>query len=114
FHILKFICNSVPVVQFGGWLVFMSTGWTLFQREPDQARESVQKKITTDDIAARAFYPLTLPLTVGPGSISVAITIGADQAPHESNLVRLSAAIIGPALVAVTVYVSYCLAERVG
>jgi multiple antibiotic resistance protein len=111
-HILNFFGISVPVVQIGGGLVVMSTGWTLLQREPDQTRESVQKKITTDDIAARAFYPLTLPLTVGPGSISVAITIGADQAPHESNVVRLSAAIIGPALVAVTVYLSYRFAER--
>ena len=33
------------------------------------------------DLAARAFYPMTLPLTVGPGSISVAITLGA-QAPR--------------------------------
>ena len=30
-------------------------------------------------IETRAFYPLTLPLTVGPGSISVAITIGANH-----------------------------------
>ena len=26
-----------------------------------------------------AFYPLTLPLTVGPGSISVAVTLGANS-----------------------------------
>ncbi|MBV9501040.1 MAG: MarC family protein [Acidobacteriaceae bacterium] len=113
-HILSFFGISVPVVQIGGGLVVMSTGWTLLQREPEQARESVQRKITADDIAARAFYPLTLPLTVGPGSISVAITIGADTAPHESNLVRLSAAIVGPALVAITVYLSYRFAERLG
>ncbi len=113
-HILKFFGISVPVVQIGGGLVVISTGWTLLQREPDQARESVQRKVTGDDIAARAFYPLTLPLTVGPGSISVAITIGANQVPHNSNLVRLSAAIIGPALVAATVYLSYRFAERLG
>ena len=113
-HILNFFGISVPVVQIGGGLVVMSTGWTLLQREPEQARESVQRKVTSDDIATRAFYPLTLPLTVGPGSISVAITLGADQSPHRSNLMRLSAAIIGPALVAATVYLSYRFAERLG
>ena len=32
---------------------------------------------TDDDILANAFYPYTLPITVGPGSISVAVTLGA-------------------------------------
>lgn len=111
-HILDFFGISVPVVQIGGGLVVMSTGWTLLQREAEDARVSVQRKITTQDIANRAFYPLTLPLTVGPGSISVALTLGADQAPHRS-LVRLFSAVLGPALVAVTVYVSYRFAERI-
>ena len=29
------------------------------------------------EVGRRAFYPLTFPLTVGPGSISIAITLGA-------------------------------------
>jgi multiple antibiotic resistance protein len=111
-HILDFFGISVPVVQIGGGLVVMSTGWTLLQRDAEQERESVQRKITTQDIANRAFYPLTLPLTVGPGSISVAITLGADQAPHRGSLIRLASAVIGPALVAITVYLSYRFAER--
>ena len=32
---------------------------------------------TLQDALDHAFFPLTLPLTVGPGSISVAITLGA-------------------------------------
>ena len=49
---------------------------------------------------------------MGPGSISVAITIGATQTPHRSHLVSLSAAVLGPALVALSVYLSYRFAER--
>ena len=30
-----------------------------------------------EDALQHAFFPLTLPLTVGPGAISVAITLGA-------------------------------------
>jgi multiple antibiotic resistance protein len=114
-HILSFFGISIPVVQVGGGLVVMSTGWTLLQqREDEQSRAHVEKrKITREDIANRAFYPLTLPLTVGPGSISVALTLGVNEAPQRSNLVRLIAAIIGPALVALTVYLSYRFAERV-
>ncbi len=112
-HILKFFGISIPVVQIGGGLVVMSTGWMLLQREAEEARESAQRKITTQDISNRAFYPLTLPLTVGPGSISVAITLGADQLASRASIVRLIAAVIGPALVAATVFLCYRFAERI-
>lgn len=111
-HILDFFGISIPVVQVGGGLVVIATGWTLLRSEAEKTRASAEKKITCQDIANRAFYPLTLPLTVGPGSISVALTLGANQTPHRSSLVRLSAAIIGPALVAITIYLSYRFAER--
>jgi len=113
-HILSFFGISIPVVQVGGGFVVMSTGWALLQqREAEHSRAQAQKKITIRDIANRAFYPLTLPLTVGPGSISVALTLGVNEAPQRSNLVRLIAAIIGPALVALTIYLSYRFAERI-
>lgn len=114
-HILTFFGISIPVVQVGGGLVVMFTGWTLLQqRDAEQSHTQVEKKkISKEDIADRAFYPLTLPLTVGPGSISVALTLGVNEAPQRSNLVRLVAAIVGPALVAITIYLSYRFAERI-
>ena len=112
-HILNFFGISIPVVQVGGGLVVIATGWTLLQREPEEARVSSQKKVTKQDISNRAFYPLTLPLTVGPGSISVAITLGADQWPGGNGVIRLLAALIGPALVAATVFLSYRFAETI-
>ena len=112
-HILDFFGISIPVVQVGGGLVVISTGWTLLRSEAQQLRAQADKKISSQDIANRAFYPLTLPLTVGPGSISVALTIGANQSPHRDSVTRLMAAIIGTALMAATIYLSYRYAERV-
>lgn len=111
-HILDFFGISIPVVQVGGGLVVTSTGWMLLHQNAQESREVAQKKITNEDIADRAFYPLTLPLTVGPGSISVALTLGANHPPHESSIVRLLAAVIGPALVAFSIYLSYRFAHR--
>src|SRR6201996_61985 len=65
-HILDFFGISIPVVQVGGGLVAISTGWTLLQSEAQESRAQAEKKISSQDIANRAFYPLTLPLTVGP------------------------------------------------
>ena len=73
-HILNFFGISIPVVQVGGGLVVVSNGWAMLKQkeEPDRGRD-VQKKVDLQDIFRNAFYPLTLPLTVGPGSISVAM-----------------------------------------
>jgi multiple antibiotic resistance protein len=112
-HILDFFGISIPVVQVGGGLVVVSTGWMLLRSEAQATRAQAEKKISSQDIANRAFYPLTLPLTVGPGSISVALTIGANQSPHRDSITRLIASLIGTALMAATIYLSYRFAERV-
>src|SRR5277367_2620400 len=68
-HILHFFGISLPVVQVGGGLVVISTGWTLL-RQPDQDganEKGATKECQEADYARQAFYPLTLPLTVGPG-----------------------------------------------
>ena len=63
------------------------------------------------EVGRRGFYPLTFPLTVGPGSISIAITLGARD---EARLLagHVIADIVGIAIVAVTVYLSYRFASR--
>ena len=65
-------------------------------------------------IASRAFYPLTLPITVGPGTISVAITIGANHPRNvHSLLINGTADAIGAALIALTVFACYRYADLV-
>jgi multiple antibiotic resistance protein len=60
-----------------------------------------------------AFYPLTLPLTVGPGSISVAITLGANSTRHYGfHLMIIVAALIAMALVAVGILLCYGLSDQ--
>lgn len=112
-HVLDFFGLSIPVVQVGGGLVVVAAGWRLLNRDEQETRSEQQRKLSTRDIANRAFYPLTLPLTVGPGSISVAITLGANQAPHRDIRLQLASAIIGPALVALTIFLSYRFAENI-
>jgi multiple antibiotic resistance protein len=113
-HILHFFGISIPVVQVGGGLVVISNGWAMLKQkeESDRGRE-VQKKVDLEDIFRNAFYPLTLPLTVGPGSISVAITLGANLPRHLGpNLRAMAAAVIGSATVTVSIYLCYAFADR--
>jgi multiple antibiotic resistance protein len=73
----------------------------------------VGQNVNLQQIFRNAFYPLTLPLTVGPGSISVAITLGANEPRHLGpNLWIILAAVIGSALVALSIFLCYGFADR--
>src|SRR5260370_9256130 len=103
-HILDFFGISIPVVQVGGGLIVISNGWAMLKSKEETDRgPAVQKKVNMTDISRSAFYPLTLPLTVGPGSFSMAITLGANEPPHpRPNLLPLSAASIASPSAAAT------------
>ncbi len=72
-HVLSFFGISLPVVQVGGGMIVVSAGWALLKQKDENEREAVERSVSGRDVLRDAFYPLTLPLTVGPGSISVAI-----------------------------------------
>jgi len=110
--VLRLFGLSVPVVQFAGGLVLCSLGWRLLT---DDAPEAAPAAAPQDvNAISRAFYPLTLPLTVDPGAISVAVTIGANHASSIARiLIALLGAIIGVAVISGTVWLTYRYAERV-
>lgn len=114
-HVLSFFGISLPVVQVGGGLIVVSTGWALLKQNYDDDRQDVKESIQPTDPFHNAFYPLTLPLTVGPGSISVAITLGAN-APHPQglNIVGILTAMVGCLLLAASIFLCYGFSDRLG
>lgn len=112
-NILTFFGISIPVVQVGGGLIVISNGWTMLKRNEEADRADAHRKVNPSDILRSAFFPLTMPLTVGPGSISVAITLGANEPRHfGANLLPILAAVVGSALVAVSIYICYGFSDR--
>lgn len=113
-HILGFFGISLPVVQVGGGLVVISTGWALLRQSDDRdSSEDVKKPCSEANYMRQAFYPLTLPLTVGPGSISVAITVGANRPEGaEWRWPLIVGLVMGAVLIAISIYLSYRFAER--
>lgn len=115
--ILSFFGITLAVIQITGGLILASTGWTLLNQ---QVAASSQEKAseTLEDALQHAFYPLTLPITVGPGCISIAITLGAHlrhQAGEgfEHGYPRhFLAALLGMFLVCVLVWLCYGNANR--
>jgi multiple antibiotic resistance protein len=116
-HILAFFGISLPVVQVGGGLIVISTGWTLLRQSNDDgtSENGGRKECNEADYARQAFYPLTLPLTVGPGSISVAITVGANRPEgSEWRWPLIVGMLLGSLVISASIYWSYRFAERLG
>jgi multiple antibiotic resistance protein len=112
-HVLNFFGVSLPVVQVGGGLVVVSIGWGMLMQKEEangEGREGVEP--SDQDVFGRAFYPLTLPLTVGPGSISVAITLGANSTRYGFRIWPILAALIAMGLIAISIYLCYAFADR--
>jgi multiple antibiotic resistance protein len=111
-HVLGFFGVSLPVVQVGGGLVVVAIGWKMLMQR-DEPGDAARKSVQPQDVFRRAFYPLTLPLTVGPGSISVAITLGANSTHRYGvHILIILAALVSTALIGVSIFLCYGFADR--
>jgi multiple antibiotic resistance protein len=109
--VLKIFDLSVPVVEVAGGAVLCRLGWELLHSDaPTQSN-------TTDPEAAaetRSFYPLTMPVTVDPGVIAVAIAIGANHGHALANpAIGYFAAVAAVCVIGLCVWLTYRYAERV-
>jgi multiple antibiotic resistance protein len=114
-HLLVFFGITLPVVRIAGGLVLIAFAWKLLHNGADvddkRSAEPVSHSTVPD-----SFYPLTMPLTVGPGSISVAIALGSQWPGGPPSLPQLAllggSAIAGIIALALTIYTCYRFAKR--
>ena len=111
-HVLVFFGITLPVVRIAGGLAVSAFAWQLLR---DGAAKQQEVDEAQGTAPVEAFYPLTMPLTVGPGSISVAIALGAQRPAEATDFASISliggAAIIGLAAIALTVFFCYRFAD---
>lgn len=110
---LEFFGIQLPVVRIAGGFVVAALGWKLLTQE--QWSDHTAGVPGVSDKKVGSFYPLTMPMTVGPGSMSVAITIGSRKPagmPRYSQLAEhASGALLGLLAIAISIYVAYRFAE---
>jgi multiple antibiotic resistance protein len=110
--VLRMFGLSVPIVQLSGGAVLCALGWKMLTQDTDAHADAAA--IDGQGAIAKAFYPLTLPLTVDPGAISVAIAIGANHAHGvERVIIGILASVAGIALIAGAVWLAYHYADRI-
>jgi multiple antibiotic resistance protein len=77
-HILRFFGISMPALRIAGGLVVAATGWSMLHAAPvSHGHATSTANFVT--IQRMAFFPLTIPLTSGPGTIATAIAIGTNR-----------------------------------
>lgn len=112
-HVLMFFGISLPIVRIGGGLLVMATGWRLLG---DHGQDAIRTQVATsqaevwsdDELKVRSFYPISFPLTVGPGTIAASITLGANT-PNRllDQVISLGSAAVGAALTALVIFLCY-------
>ena len=82
--ILNFFGISLPIVQVSGGLVISAIGWRVLNEKDSGAsardkREEVQvsEGESLRTLEQKAFYPFTFPVTSGPGTLVVLLTLSA-------------------------------------
>jgi multiple antibiotic resistance protein len=97
-YVLDLFGISLPIVRVGGGLIVAANGWRLLNasHSGSDSRRALAEGFTAEHARRQAYYPLTFPISCGPGSIAAAITIGVTL--HEDqplrSLVRMSGGVL--------------------
>ncbi len=107
---------SLPIVRVGGGMIVASTAWRLLNADQSTSdrRAALAEAFTPEQARRQAFYPLTFPISCGPGSIAAAITVGASL--HEErlalSLARFGGGVLALALIATLLFLAFRYAQR--
>jgi multiple antibiotic resistance protein len=112
-YILAFFGISLSSVRVAGGLFVAHSGWELLNApERREARKQEQAAPSENDTDV-ALFPLTIPFTTGPGTISVAVALGAGRVQLSRGgatyIVGMSLAALA---VAIIIWVSYRYTDR--
>jgi len=113
-RVLEVFGIQLPVVRIAGGLVVAALGWKLLSQDDWSDHAAGHQAEAARKVGS--FYPLTMPLTVGPGSISVAVTIGSRK-PAFTRLPELAehatGALLGVVAIGISIYLAYRFAENI-
>lgn len=112
-YVLSFFGISLPVMRVAGGIIIAMAGWRMLYSRDEDERTEAAALLSRRDADKMAFFPLTMPLTAGPGTISVAIALGTSK-PREAELLLrfLVGATVTTIVMSLLVYLMYRYADR--
>lgn len=111
-YVLAIFGISLPVVRVGGGLLVAATAWRMLNRTEDDdvhaAAAAQASELSQAEVVRRSFFPITFPLTTGPGTIAASIALGANI--PSTPVLYVAGAIVagaGAALVSLVLYLLF-------
>ena len=115
-YVLEFFGISLPIVRVGGGLILAATAWRLLTANhvSEDSRTGLAEAFTPEMARRHAFYPLTFPVSCGPGSIAAAITVGVSLSDPRMTvaLARVGGGVAALVAIAVLLYLAFRYAEH--
>jgi multiple antibiotic resistance protein len=115
-YVLEFFGISLSIVRVGGGLVVAATAWRMLSEDSSamENREAMAQAFTSERARKTAFYPLTFPLSCGPGSIATAITVGVSLMEERvsMSLARIGGGLLAMLACALFLYLAYRYARH--
>lgn len=120
--ILHFFGISLHIVQVAGGIVLASMGWSVLNQKDTDPKPLVNhedihlgQNASLEGLQQQAFYPFTFPITSGPGTLVVTLTIAtrAEGGGLVLNALRHGGLFLAIAVLSVLVYVCYANAPRI-
>ena len=117
-YVLALFGISLQVVRLGGGLLVAATAWRMLMNphtdEVQAAAADETSALSQSEVVRRSFFPITFPLTTGPGTIAAAIALGASIPTSPLKFVAGAlVAVAGAALVSVVLYYLFGNSARV-
>jgi multiple antibiotic resistance protein len=113
-YVLEFFGITIPVLRVAGGLIIALSAWKMLQAEESTHTQGDVKPLPLEDADRMAFYPLTMPITAGPGTISVAVSLGTNRPDDARDFVFFFiAATLATTLIALLIYWLYRYSDRV-
>ncbi len=104
--VLNILGISIPVIGIAGGLLLFHTAWSMLNNAPKISHDE-QEELQTK-MHDKAFFPLTMPVTAGPGSMAITLTlVPAGSLLDLKTYIQLAGVAVGIALAATTVFLFY-------
>ena len=115
--ILNLFSLSIDTVRLGGGLLLAVIGWNMINAKPNEdLTEKPPQAFSSESARLLTFYPLTFPLSFGPGTLAATITVSVALLDSDSSAViaaNLLGAVVGCLVAGSTVLVCYRYADRI-
>jgi len=84
--ILRLFSLSLPALRISGGLIVFATGWSMVRGELGAAKRNEGAGEVVDPSRSIAVIPLAMPLTAGPGAISMMVVVATYGNPWEGRV----------------------------